>query len=336
MRAAVLKQPNTDLEIEERERPEPGPGQILIRVRACGVCHSEVALQQGHYPFAQLPVVPGHEVAGTVEALGENVEWPAVGTRVGMPWLYASCGHCRECVRGKEILCAEAQITGVTADGGYQEYMLAPAAYAAPLPDELDFAKVAPLMCAGVTVYNGLRAAGYEPGDRVAVIGLGGLGHLAVRYARAMGARVAVLSSSADRESEARELGAELFIGGSDRPVAEQLQEWDGGADVVLATAPATKPANDAISGLAPDGTLVVLGIGEGDIQAGPVDLIMGRRSVMGSPSGSRHDLRDALTFAAKHGVAPDVTEIPLEQANETIARLAEGKARGRSVITFD
>ena len=187
LRAAVLNEPRTELELQDRERPEPGAGEVLIRVRACGICHSDVALQEGYYDFASFPRVPGHEIAGTIEAAGEGVAWPAVGARVGMPWLFTSCGHCRQCIRGNEILCPENRFTGVNVDGGYQEFMLAPANYVAPLPDELDFAAAAPLMCAGITVYNGLRLAELQPGDRVAVIGLGGLGFLGVQYARAMG-----------------------------------------------------------------------------------------------------------------------------------------------------
>jgi propanol-preferring alcohol dehydrogenase len=336
MRAAVLNAPGAEIKVEERERPEPGPGQVLIRVHACGVCHSEVVQQDGHFPFAVFPTVPGHEVAGTIEALGDGVDWPAVGTHVGMPWLYSSCGHCRQCVRGNEILCEEgAQVTGVTVDGGYQEFMLAPAAYAAPLPDELDFATAAPLMCAGLTVFNGMRVADFEPGDRVAVIGLGGLGHLAVRFGVAMGARVAVVSSSPDKQDEASQLGAEAFFTSDAGPVGEQLAGWDGGADIVLATAPATEPANAAISGLGPDGTLVVLGVGAGAMNVNPFELIAGRRRIMGSPSGSRHDLRDTLAFAVRHDVRPEVSTYPLEQANELVARMRDGKVSGRAVLTL-
>jgi D-arabinose 1-dehydrogenase-like Zn-dependent alcohol dehydrogenase len=335
MRAAVLTEPRADLRIEERDRPEPGPGQVLVRVRACGVCHSDLALQEGHYPFAVFPTVPGHEVAGTVEALGDGVQWPEVGTRVGIPWLYSACGHCRQCTRGNEILCeAGAQVTGVTVEGGYQDFMLAPAAFVAPLPDALEFAAAAPLMCAGVTVFNGLRVGGYDVGDRVAVIGLGGLGHLGVRFARAMGARVAVVSSSPDKEPEARELGAEVFISGADP--GKQLAAWDGGANVILATAPATDPATATIPGLAPDGTLVLLGIGAGEVRVSPGALVAGRRRIMGSPSGSRHDLRETLAFAAAHGVLPDVITCPLEEANDALGRMRSGKASGRAVLTME
>ncbi len=229
--------------MEDRERPVPGPGQVLIRVRACGVCHSDLNVLQGAFPFAQYPIVPGHEVAGVVEEVGDGVEWPQTGARVGMPWLYSSCGHCEQCTRGEEVLCQVApNVTGVTTDGGYAEFMIAPAANAAPIPDALGFAEAAPLMCAGLTVYNGLRNAGFSPGDRVAVIGLGGLGHLGVLYAKAMGARVAVLSGSPDKEEGAKDLGAELFVNTREGSVVDALLNWDGGANVILATAPSVEP----------------------------------------------------------------------------------------------
>lgn len=336
MKSVVIDEPEGKVSVEEREKPTPGPGQVVIRVEACSVCHSDLNVLQGAFPFAQYPVVPGHEVAGVVEEVGEHVEWPEVGARVGMPWLYSSCGHCEQCTNGDEVMCAQVEVTGVSIDGGYQEFMLAPATYVAPIPDGMDAADAAPLMCAGLTVHNGLKNAGFEAGDRVAVIGLGGLGHLGVLYAREMGARVAVISSSADKEDEARELGAEKFINAKDGSVAEALQDWDGGADIILATAPNTEPMTAAIPGLAPDGTLVVLGAAPGEIVANPTDLIMGRRHVMGSPSGSRKDIRDALEFANTHGIKPRITRRPLEEAGDILNEMHEGKLRGRVVLTMD
>ena len=337
MRAAVINEPNGGVAIENRERPTPGPGQVLIRVHACGVCHSDLNVLQGAFPFAQYPIVPGHEVAGVVEEVGSGVEWPETGARVGMPWLYSSCGHCEQCTRGEEVLCQVApNVTGVTADGGYAEFMLAPAAYVAPIPDALGFADAAPLMCAGLTVYNGLRNAGFQPGMRVAVIGLGGLGHLGVLYAKAMGARVAVLSGSPDKEGEAKDLGAELFVNTREGSVAEELLGWEGGANVILATAPSVEPMTAALPGLAPDGTLAVLGAAPGEISVTPMDLIGARRRVMGSPSGSRKDVRDALAFAAEAGVRPLVTTRPLEAAGDTLNDMHEGRLRNRVVLTME
>jgi alcohol dehydrogenase, propanol-preferring len=336
MRAAVLTEPKAELELVDREPPQPGYGEVVIRVRACGICHSDVALQQGYYDFASFPRVPGHEIAGEIEAVGEGVTWPAVGARVGLPWLHWSCGHCRQCVLGNEILCPEQKITGVNVDGGYQELMLAPANYVSPLPDAIDFAQAAPLMCAGLTVFNGLKLANFVPGQRVAVIGLGGLGHLAVQYARAMGGRVAVVSTTAEKEEQARELGAELFIGPGDGSSGERLREWEGGADIVLATPPTIAPVNEAFGGVAPDGTMVVLGVGPGEIQIAPLDLIMPRRRVIGLPSGSRHEMRETLEFAARHGVTADYTPYPLEAAAEALADTHHGRVPSRAVLTMD
>ncbi len=336
MKTAVIRQPNTSVIIEDRPIPEPKAGEVVIRVHACGVCYSDLDVLLGVFPFAKYPMVPGHEVAGVVDKVGPGVTWPKVGDRVGMPWLFSSCGHCKYCVRGDEILCPEAQVTGVTRDGGYQEYMLAPAAYVAPVPDSLDFAEAGPLMCAGLTVFNGLCQAKFEPGQKVAVIGLGGLGHLGVLYAKAMGGRVAVISNTPDKEAEARELGAEYFISTQSKKSADALQEWDGGADIILATAPSTEAATDAFPGLGPDGTLVLLGLGAGEVKTAPSDLISKRRKLMGSPSGSRHDLRATLDFSAQNHVVPRITKIPLQDAGKTLDKMHQGKLRGRAVIVFD
>lgn len=336
MLAAVLRTPHSELVLEERERPRPERGQVLVRVHACGVCHSDVALQEGYYAFASFPRVPGHEITGTIEELGEGVEWPPVGAKVGVPWLHSSCRHCRECVRGDEILCtAGQQITGVTVDGGYQEYMVAPAEYVAPLPDQLDLVAAAPLLCAGITVFNALRLAELQPGQRVAIVGFGGLGQLGVQYAHAMGARVAVVSSSPEKADRAALAGAELFLTPEDVPSGQMLAEWDGGADVILTTPPTLSPANDAFTGLAPDGTMVVLGVGPGQLQIEPLDLIMPRRRIIGSPSGSRHELRDALQFAAQHGITPQCTTYPLDAVADAVADTRDGTLSSRAVLTL-
>lgn len=336
MRVAVIREPQSEIVVEEREPPAPQLGQVLIRVQACGVCHSDLDVQQGAFPFAQYPIVPGHEVAGVVEKVGKGVSWPEKGDRVGMPWLYSSCGHCRQCTRGEEVLCPEMQVTGVTQDRGYAEFMLAPAAYVAPLPDSLDFAEAAPLMCAGLTVYNGLRNANFEPGHKVAVIGLGGLGHLATLYTREMGGRIAVLSGSPDKEDEAKELGAEVFINTKNGSMGDALYKWEGGADIILATAPAAELMTDALPGLAPDGTLVVLGVSPREIRVSPLTLVSSRRHLMGSPSGSRKDIRYALQFAAAHGVRPRITRYGLEDASTVLSDMQEGRLRNRAVLVMD
>jgi len=335
MKTAVVKKPNTPLVIEERPIPEPKAGEVLIKVRACGVCHSDLEVRLGHFSIATYPMVPGHEVAGVVDKVGPGVTWPKVGDRVGMAWLFSACGHCDLCVQGKDILCPEMTITGVNRDGGYQEYMIAPALYVDPIPDALGDAEAGPLMCAGLTVFNGMRQGGFQPGNKVAVIGLGGLGHLAVLYAKAMGGRVAVISNTADKEAEARELGAEYFINTGSKMAADALREWDGGADIILATAPSTEAATAAVPGLAKDGTLVVLGVGPGSITAAPLDLIFGRRSLMGSPSGSRQDARATLKFSAANKIVPRITRISLEEANQALDQMEQGKLRDRAVIIF-
>jgi propanol-preferring alcohol dehydrogenase len=254
-----------------------------------------------------------------------------------MPWLYSSYDRCEQCTRGEEVLCqVSPQVTGVTTDGGYAEFMLAPASYVAPIPDALDFADAAPLMCAGLTVYNGLRNAGFEPGERVAVIGLGGLGDLGVLYAKAMGARVVVLSCSPAKENEAKELGAKRFISEEGAALSEALLDWEGGANVILATAPSTKPMTDAYPGLAPDVTLAVLGAAAGEISVAPMDLIGARRHLVGSPSCSRKDIRDTLQFAATHDVRPQITKRPLEDAADVLDELQERRLRGRVVLTIE
>jgi D-arabinose 1-dehydrogenase-like Zn-dependent alcohol dehydrogenase len=336
MRAAVINAPNAEARIEERNRPSPGRGEVLIRVHACGVCHGDLMLQLGQFPFARYPVVPGHEIAGVVEEVGEDVGKLHPGDRVGLSALFSSCGCCKQCLHDDEFLCSQMQFTGITQDGGYQQFMLAPAAYVAHLPDRLDFAEAAPLMCAGLTVFSGLRHAGFEPRNKVAVIGLGGLGHMGVLLVRAMGGRVVVLSTSADKEDEARELGAERFINLKTESASEALRAWEGGPDIILATTPAADPMMAAFPGLALNGTMVVLGAPPVDIAVNPMELIMGRRRLMGSPSGSRKDLRDALHLAAAHGIHPRVIPMPLDDAGKALKRMHERKIHGRLVLVMD
>ncbi len=336
MKAAVIKEPNGAVSIEERDRPSPGRGEVLIRVHACGVCHGDLMLQQGHFPFARYPIVPGHEIAGVVEEVGEGVNELKQSARVGLSPLFSSCGYCPQCFASDEFLCSRMEFTGVTKDGGYQQFMIAPAVYVALLPDTLEFADAAPLMCAGLTVFSGLRHAGFQPGDRVAVIGLGGLGNMGVLIARAMGGRVAVLSTSADKENEARELGAERFINLKTESPSDALRGWEGGADIILATPPAADPMTAAFPGLAINGTMVVLGAPPANIVINPIDLIMGRRRLMGSPAGSRKDLQDILALTATHDLRPRVTRMPLKDAGKALAEMHEGRVHGRIVLVMD
>ncbi|MFC7907295.1 alcohol dehydrogenase catalytic domain-containing protein [Streptomyces nigra] len=334
MRAAVATGANLPLTLDDLDLPHPAAGEVLVKVTACGVCFSDLSLLRGHYPFARFPVVPGHEITGVVTAVGEGVTFPEVGTAVGGQFLYDSCGHCDYCVRGDQILCPRKRVTGVVADGGYAEYVLLKAGFVTPLPDGLDPVAAAPLMCAGLTAFNGLRQAGTTANSRVAVVGLGGVGALAVRYAVAMGASVAVIGRSRSGEDQAKALGADLFVATADSDPADALKAW-GGADVVLNAAPSTEAAAATLGGIAPDGTLLLLGYGPEPLTLPTQPMILNRLHVAASPSGSPHDLRDTLAFSAAHDILPEVTPITLDQAPGVLDAMADGSAHGRSVITF-
>ncbi|MEV0819774.1 alcohol dehydrogenase catalytic domain-containing protein [Nonomuraea rubra] len=335
MRAALATGVDTPLSLIEREIPEPGPGEVLVQVTACGLCFTDLNLLRGHYPFARFPVVPGHEITGTVAALGSGVTGLSVGDAVGAQFLYDSCGHCDYCVSGDQILCPAKRVTGIVADGGYAEYALLKGGYVTPLPAGLDPVAAAPLMCAGLTAYNGLRQAGARPGSRVAVIGSGGIGALAIRYAAAMGARVAVIGRSAGGEATAKELGAELYVATRDTDPAAALKAWDGGANVILNAAPSNEAASAALTGLAPDGTLVLCGYDNTPLTLAAQPMVLNRLRVMASPSGSPHDLRDTLAFSAQHGILPQVTPITLDEAPAALDAMGGGSPGGRRVITF-
>jgi alcohol dehydrogenase, propanol-preferring len=334
MRAAILREAKGRLQIEERVMPTPGRGEVLIRVHTCGVCHGDLMVRNGDFPFVRFPIVLGHEVTGVITGRGPDVEYPREGMRVGVPWLSSACGHCKQCISGDEVLCANGQYVGMTRDGGYQEFMIARADYVLPIPENFSFAEAAPLMCAGLTVYTGLNKAGFKPGDRVAVVGLGGLGEMAVQFARAMGGRVAVVSSTKQKETRSSELGAERFIHDGSEKINEALNSWDGGADIILQVAPSATSANAALQGLAPDGTFVLLA--PVPITPDPVALVMRRQRVMGSPSGSRKELRAALDLAAAHGIRSQSRCFPLSDANNALAELETGRPAGRIVLKMD
>jgi propanol-preferring alcohol dehydrogenase len=335
MRAAVLTAPETVLRLVETDVPQPGPGQVLVQVIACGMCFSEVNLLHGKYPFATFPVVPGHEITGIVVAVGAGVAFPAVGAAIGAQFLYSSCGYCHYCVRDDQILCSNKRMSGINVDGGYAEYFLAEAGFVTPLPAELDPIAAAPLMCAGITAYNGLRRAGATAGARVAIIGTGGVGSMAIRFALAMGARVAVISSSRRDEDALRELGVEHVIATAESEPSAALRGWDGGANLVVNTAPSSAAAAGALDGIAPDGTLLLLGYGADPLVLSAMPLVLGRLKVMASPSGSPSDLHDTLTFAAAKGILPTVTPIALDEAPKILEAMNAGASRGRQVITF-
>ncbi|WP_327292935.1 alcohol dehydrogenase catalytic domain-containing protein [Streptomyces sp. NBC_01198] len=336
MRAAVATGVHEPLSVTTREVPEPGPGELLVKVTSCGICYSDLNLLNGEYAFADFPVIPGHEISGVVEALGEGVTWPEVGTAVGGQFLHDSDGHCDYCARGEQILCPRKRITGVVVDGGYAEYTLLKDGFATPIPSGLDPVAAGPLMCAGLTAYNGLRQAGAKPNSRIAVIGAGGIGALAIRYAVAMGARVAVIARSRRGEDHAKSLGAELFVATGDTDPGEALRAWDGGADVVLNAAPSNAAAAAAMSGLAPDGTLVLCGYNSEPFALPAQLMILNRLHAMANPSGSPHDLRDTLDFSARHNILPEIRTVDLDEAPSVLDAMNAGTAHGRSVITFD
>jgi D-arabinose 1-dehydrogenase-like Zn-dependent alcohol dehydrogenase len=332
MRAVQVSRPNGPFEIVEREIPEPGPGSIRIKVQACGVCHSDSLTKEGTYPGLQFPRVPGHEVVGIVDGVGQNVHRWTPGQRVGVGWNGGYCGYCDACRRGDFFACQTATlITGITSDGGYADYMIADASGVALVPEALSAAEAAPLMCAGVTTFNCLRNSDAKPGDVVAVLGLGGLGHLGVQYAVKMGFRTVAIARGSDEEPLARKLGAQQYIDNQAQDAAAELRKL-GGAKVILATAPSAEAMAAALAGLAVNGTLMVIGVGAA-IPVSPLQLIGGRQSVEGWYSGMSIDSQDTLAFSVLSGVRSMNEVLPLERAAEAYDRMMNGKARFRMVL---
>jgi D-arabinose 1-dehydrogenase-like Zn-dependent alcohol dehydrogenase len=322
-----------DFELVEREYPEPGPGQVRIRVQACGVCHSDSITKYSLFPGIQYPRVPGHEVAGYVESVGPDVKGIAVGQRVGLGWHGGQCGYCEQCRRGDFILCQNQQIAGISYDGGYADYVIAPANVLALIPDDLNDVDAAPLMCAGVTTFNSLRNAGARLGDTVAILGIGGLGHLGVQFAAKGGYHTIAIARGQDKAPLAKELGAHDYIDSTTQDVAAELQKH-GGADVILSTLTDAASLAVAVNGLAPNGKLIILGVPEKAFELNVIPLIMGHRAVKGWPSGTGIDSQDTLEFSALQGIRPRAETYPLEPAPAAFDRMMSGKARFRVVIT--
>jgi D-arabinose 1-dehydrogenase-like Zn-dependent alcohol dehydrogenase len=334
MRAVEVQSPKGPLELVEREIPEAVPGTVRIKVEACGICHSDSLTKEGLWPGIKYPRVPGHEVAGSIDAVGSGVAGWKVGQRVGVGWHGGHCGYCTSCRRGDFVTCQVApQITGISHDGGYAEYMVAPATTLAHIPDELSAAEAGPLMCAGITTYNALRNSGARPGDLVAVLGIGGLGHLGVQFAAKMGLRTVAIARGMDKEPLARKLGAWRYIDTRAQDPAAELVKL-GGAKIVLATVTNAKAMNAVLGGLAVDGKFVVVGAADEPLEVSPLLLIMGRRSVLGWPSGTSLDSQDTLAFSALAGVRPMTEVFPLERATEAYERMMSGEARFRVVLT--
>jgi D-arabinose 1-dehydrogenase-like Zn-dependent alcohol dehydrogenase len=333
MRAVQVSRPNGPFEIVEREIPQTGPGSVRIKVQACGVCHSDSLTKEGTFPGIQYPRVPGHEVIGLVDAVGANVHRLAPGQRVGIGWNGGYCGYCDACRRGDFFACETATlITGITSDGGYADYMIADTSAVALVPEGLSPVEGAPLMCAGITTYNCLRNSGARSGDVVAVLGLGGLGHLGVQFAAKMGFLTVAIARGADEESLARKLGAQHYVNNQAQDAAAELRKL-GGAKVILATAPSAEAMSAVMVGLAVNGTLMVIGVG-GLIPASPMQLIGGRQSIKGWYSGTSIDSQDTLSFSVLSGVRSMNEVLPLERAAEAYERMMSGKARFRMVLT--
>ncbi len=333
MRAIQVTSPNGAFELVERDLPVPGPRQVRIQVQACGICHSDSFTKLGAFPGIQYPRVPGHEVVGRLDAVGTDVpEWKA-GARVGVGWHGGHCGHCLSCRKGDFITCSTLQIPGISYDGGYADYMIAPFEALAAIPDELPSAEAAPLLCAGITTFNALRHSGAVPGDLVAILGIGGLGHLGVQFAAKMGYHTVAIARGQDKGPLARKLGAHQYIDSTAQNVAAELAKL-GGARVILSTLTDSRSMSDAIGGLGIDGKLLVVGASMQPIEVPPLSLIGGRRSISGWPSGTSSDSQDTLEFSVLCTVRPTIEAYPLERASEAYERMMSGKARFRVVLT--
>jgi D-arabinose 1-dehydrogenase-like Zn-dependent alcohol dehydrogenase len=334
MKVALIPKPGADFQIVEREIPKPGPGEVLIKVQACGVCHSDVLTVTGAWPGIQYPRVPGHEVAGLIDEVGAGVSAWKKGQRAGVGWHGGHDGTCRECRRGDFRHCQNVKIAGISYDGGYQQYMVAPVEALVAIPESLSDVDAAPLLCAGITTFNSLRRSGAFPGDLVAVQGIGGLGHLGIQFANKFGYQVAAIGRGPENAALAKKLGASVYIDSKSTNAAEALQKL-GGARVILATAPNSKAMSELIDGLGPNGKLLVVGATFDPIEASPFQLITGSRTIQGWVAGTPADSEDTLHFAELTGVRPMIETYPLDKAAEAYARMMSGNAQFRVVLTM-
>jgi D-arabinose 1-dehydrogenase-like Zn-dependent alcohol dehydrogenase len=334
MKAAQVPKPGADFEIVEREIPKPGAGEVRIQVQACGICHSDVLTKEGQWPGIQYPRVPGHEVAGIIDEPGDGVSGWNKGQRVGVGWHGGHDGTCRACRRGDFRNCQNLKVPGISYDGGYQQYMVAPVEALVAMPESLGATEAAPLLCAGITTYNSLRHSGAMPGDLVAVQGIGGLGHLGIQFASKFGYNVAAVGRGSESEALAKKLGASVYIDSKSTNAAEALQKL-GGAQVILATAPSSKAMSELFDGLGPNGKLIVIGVAFDPLEVTPAQLVNGSRAIQGWASGTTADEEDTLRFAELSGVRPMIETYPLEKAAEGYARMMSGKAQFRVVLTM-
>jgi len=334
MKAVQVPKPGADFEVVEREVPQPELGQVRIRVLACGVCHSDVITKDGVFPGISYPRVPGHEVAGVIDEVGAGVKAWKKGERVGVGWHGGQDGTCLACRRGDFLNCVNAKVCGISYDGGYQEFMVAPVEALAHMPESLDAAEAAPLMDAGTTTFNALRHSGALPSDLVAIQGIGGLGHLGVQFAKKFGYRVAAISRGAENAALAKKLGADAYIDSAVTDAAAELQKL-GGARAILATSPSGKAMSALVGGLGANGILLVVGVSMDPIEVLPVQLILGKKRIQGWEAGIPTDSEDTLRFAAMTGVRPMIEKYPLAKAAEGYARMLSGKAEFRVVLTM-
>jgi D-arabinose 1-dehydrogenase-like Zn-dependent alcohol dehydrogenase len=333
MRAMVVKEPGGDFELEEREVPAPGVGEALVRVHACGICHSDSFAKEGGYPGVSHPLVPGHEVAGEIAAVGEHVEGWEVGQRVGVGWFGGNCGYCEWCRRGSLIDCENMGIPGITMDGGYADYVVVRASALASMPDDLGFEDAAPLLCAGITTFNALRQSGAPAGGRVAVLGVGGLGHLGVQFAAKLGFETVAVARGTAKEELARKLGAHHYVDSTAGDPAEALQAL-GGADLILSTVTNADAMAAVFGGLRPGGTLLVVGASMDPIAVPAAGFISGATGLRGHASGTSKDSEDTLAFSLLQAVKPMIETLPLEKAAEAYEKMMSGDARFRMVLT--
>lgn len=333
MRAVQVGEKGGDFELVEREVPTPGRGEALVRVHACGVCHSDMMAKEGAFPGVTFPIVPGHEIAGEIAELGEDVHGWERGRRVGVGWFGGNCGWCEPCRRGDFIDCQNMGIPGITFDGGYADYVLVKSTALAAIPDDLADEDAAPLLCAGITTYNALRRSGARGGDLVAILGVGGLGHLGIQFAAKLGFRTVAIARGTDKEQLALELGAHHYIDSTAGNPGEALQAL-GGAKVILSTISNGEANTEVIEGLGPHGELIVVGASPEPIEAAPGALIGGNRVIAGHASGSSMDSQDTLAFSSLVDIRPRIETLPLERAAEAYERMMSGQARFRMVLT--
>jgi alcohol dehydrogenase, propanol-preferring len=337
MKAAMLREIGKPIVMEEIATPAPGPGEVLIGIEACGVCHSDLHLADGDWdllkPITKVPLILGHEVAGHIAALGEGVTQFRIGDRVGVPWIFWTCGECEFCREGRETLCTKQKITGCTVDGGFAEYMIAPATHAAPLPESLSAAEAAPLLCAGLTVYKAMKSSGLKAGQRMAVFGVGGLGHLAIQIARAMDVQVCAIDVTDEKLEFAKTLGAEWTVNGATEAVPKRLRAI-GGAHVALVTSATPAVYETALRCLRRGGTMAVVGMANEPFKVSAVSLISGETRIVASAVGTREDLRELFQLVTRSPIRCTIETRPLDEIVQAFEDLRRGAVTGRIVLT--